>query len=43
MIFFTLGIFDILMDKSTITFHKQIAKPELLKHFIAMMQNENTH
>ena len=37
MIFFTLGIFDILMDKSTITFHKQVAKPELLKHFIALM------
>ena len=40
VIFFSLGLLDILMDQCSLTFHKQVASQEFLKQLVSMLNNQ---
>ena len=40
MIFFSLGLLDVIMDKCGTPFHKQVGTPTFMQQLISMMNNK---
>ena len=41
MIFFALGLLDVIMDKCGTPFHKQVGTPTFMQQLISMMNNRD--